>query len=233
MNSRSKLILRGLLLLILAAGAVMIVANQKAISQAKQENQILINEKAEAQRLLAENKEIPRLREELQGIEKLQQENKDLPKLRNEVRQLHRETEELEKLRNENQRLLAQQKVGSVAPVPAALPEGYIAKAFLVDAGLSSPEATVQTFFCAMRQGNVKRFFQCMNDEHAKQVKTEEEEQMRQDMLKKMKNFPGYAIAEKSVLAEDEVEVGVKSSSEGESMKFRLKKIKGEWKIKN
>jgi hypothetical protein len=231
MNSRSKLILRGVFLLMLVSGVVMVVANQKAISQARRENQALRNEKAEAQRLLAENKEIPRLREEMQGIEKLQQENKELPKLRNEVRQLHREAEELERLRNENQRLLTQQKAGSGARAPAALPEGFISKAGLVDVGLGSPEATVQTMFCAMCQGNVKRMMQCISNGE-KQLQGKSEDQMiHQEMMNQMKHFRGFAISEKKMLSDDEVEVGIKSSRAGEPMKLHLKRIGGEWKL--
>jgi predicted RNase H-like nuclease (RuvC/YqgF family) len=231
MNARFKPSVKWVLIAIIVVGAVTVVVTQRAVSRVAQQNQVLKNELAETQRLLAENREIPRLRAEVEGVEKLRRENQELPRLRNEVRQLHRETEELEKLRNENQQLLARQKSGSTSPVSAALLEGFISKAALADAGLGSPEATVQTFFCAICQGNFKRVGECSIHDRLAQLKGANEESMRADMSKKMQNFPGFAISEKTIIAEDEVEIGIKSSVAGEPVKFRLKRIGSEWKL--
>jgi hypothetical protein len=60
----------------------------------------------------------------------------------------------------ENQLLLDQQKLAT-GQLGASLSPGAIPKAALVDSGLGSPEATVQTFFWAMCSGNLERLAQC------------------------------------------------------------------------
>jgi len=95
------------------------------------------------------------VRQESEEAEKLGRENQALPKLRNEVRQLRRQVEEMEQVRAENGRLLTQMAAGNKAADPAAMPADFIARSALVDVGLGTPEAAVQTIFLAMCQGNM------------------------------------------------------------------------------
>ena len=48
-------------------------------------------------------------------------------------------------------------------PAPAT-PAGFVAREALADLGLESPEAAVQTFFRALRDGDVQRMHDCTGD---------------------------------------------------------------------
>src|SRR4051812_19363280 len=87
--------------------------------------------------------------------------NHDLLRLRNEVRLLRSQMAELDQARAENLRI---RKAMEAAQNPAAAPvkpaEGFIGKEMLADLGFDTPEAAAQTFFAALRDGNVKRMLE-------------------------------------------------------------------------
>ncbi|EEF60847.1 hypothetical protein [Pedosphaera parvula] len=205
--------------------------NRHAISQAREEHTFLVNENQEAQRLVEENKSIPQLREQVAGVDVLRKENAELPGLRNEARQLRRKVEELDKLKSENQRLLATPKQTGNAKAGAPMPEGFISRAALVDAGMSTPEATVQTFFWALTHENAERGMQCFLLLHpGSSPSAAEQEEFRRAM--RDQRFPGFAIAEKKVMNDNEVELGVQSTAGGVVQKMVLKRSEtGEWKL--
>jgi TolA-binding protein len=230
MNLRTKFFLRVLLVLLLAAGITNAVFNQKAISQAKQENQRLVNDATESQRLETENKQLSQTGHQPEDIKELKQENTELPKLRNEVRQLRRQTEELEYLRGENKRLLMEQK-GDGKPAIATTHEKFIPKAALIDAGLATPEATLQTMVWAQSQGNIKRLFECSTRGAELMPQGEEAKLMGQKLLSGMKMFPGFRIAEKKVVSDNEIIMGFQMSTTGSIMRIPLKRVGTEWRL--
>lgn len=231
MSCRIKITFRLVLALLLVAGIATAIINQKAISQAKQENQKLVVVAKESQGLATENGQLSLTSSKPGDIEGLRQENSELPKLRNEVRQLRRQTEDLEKLREEHKRLLAQQNSIAEKPMTAALPAGFISKAALTDAGQATPEAAVQTMFWAMCQGDVKRIMQCALGAPSREPRAEEAEEIRQDMKREMEKFPGFAIAEKKMVSENEAKIGIQSSANGSVMQFTVERKDGVWKL--
>ncbi len=221
------------LALVVAVGTMLAVARQNAIGRLRAENESLLSQKQEAGRLAKENEGIGRLRAQVEGMEKIREENKDLPRLRNEVRQMRRGADELAKLRAENQRLLEQAKNSAVPAAPAGLPDGFIPKAALVDAGLGSPEATVQTFFSAACRGDVHRMSQCTVADPGTEPRGADAERMRQDMMNELSAFPGFAIAGKKTISPSEVELELKTQTDGAALPMKLKLVGAEWKMEN
>src|SRR5437879_1729117 len=144
---------------LLAAAGCGALLQRSALSNVRQENDKLSGESDEVRRLARENAEIERLSAENQEIEKLRLETRDLHKLRNEVHQLRERKPELERLRAENQRLHAATQQRS--PSSAAAPASLVPKETLSDAGFGSPEATLQTFLWAVREGNLEKMRRC------------------------------------------------------------------------
>jgi TolA-binding protein len=215
----------------LVGAVVVVVLNQNAISRLRLENQTLLAERQEAESLRLENQDIPRLRQESQEAEKLRQDNQELPKLRNDVRQLRRQKEELERLRAENNRLRSSQATaGSQA---ASMPPDFIPKSALGDAGLGSPEATVQTFFWAMCQGNLDRLTQCMlaGRTALNPGRQQDLESKRRQIVEGMSSFAGFRIAERQDISEDEVVLSLQSAVGGTVMPMKLKRVRTEWKL--
>jgi len=89
---------------------------------------------------------------------------RDLPRLRNQVRVLREQSRALPKLQAENDSLQTRlTQVNAAPPIAEPTPEnGFLMKEAWVYAGFNSPEATVQSFFCALRDGNVANVMACL-----------------------------------------------------------------------
>jgi len=216
----------GILLLAGALGGVFVESS--ALSNAREENQKLLGERDEVQRLARENAGINRLRSENAEIETLRAETRDLHKLRNEVRQLRERKPEFDKLRAENDRLRAAAVTVSRASTTAAERPPWITKEALSDAGWGSPEATLHTFFWAMREGNLEKIRSCFPPETP-------DGQLPGGGEVSMASFKGIRVVAKKVVSANEVKLGIQSFSEGEAapqaMALRLKRVGNEWKI--
>jgi len=233
MKPPSRLLMRSLLVLLAAACVAAIVLNQSAIARLGLDKQSLLAESQEAQRLARENQDLDRLRQINQEGDALRQENKDLPKLRNEIRQLRLQLADLERLRAENRRLLAQPKSSTANPAAQiALPADYISKTALADVGMDTPEAAVQTFYWAMFRADVNRLVKCFERQPQVDPNSQVAEGMRQDILKELKGFPGYRIAEKKEVSPNEVILGLQSTVGGQVMPMTLIHIDNEWRIR-
>jgi hypothetical protein len=151
--------------LITIALAVCVLAaftwQRKALSQLRQQNETLLQTKEEAARLALENEDLPKLRAANTSLS-TGGDSSDLLRLRNEVRQLRAHRPELDRLRAENERLAAEINSGITAPQKLSEMEGFVAKESWSNAGFDTPEATVQTFFWAIREGDVARMAECM-----------------------------------------------------------------------
>ena len=230
-----KIILRWLAVLLMAGVVAVAGWKQNAIATARAEHSALMGESEEARRLAEQNKEIERLRGESEELKKLREENKDLPKLRNEVRQLRRQAEELTKLRGENERLRSQQVVApEYHDCPPPVPPDFIARDALVDAGLGSPEATVQTYFWAMCQGNIRRSWDCLSaGDVLAPGGAEWERGQQREMANHMKNFKGFLIAGRQDISPDEVELTLQSKIGGTTIPMKFKRMDDGWKLEN
>jgi hypothetical protein len=220
----------------LAVAAIVSVVQWNSAANLRRENQDLANANREAAHLTRENGQIPRLRAENAEIERLRAETRDLLRLRNEVRQLRDQKPELEKLRAENQRLAGQIKSNSGARQKLADLPDFVSKETWSEAGLATPEATVRTFFSAMRDGNLKRVFECFaNGEKIAadlvDPNTGKPDEQKLEGMKRMMAIKGFRIAERKELAEDRIVLGLQVVTGGEIMPLPLRRIGQEWKL--
>ena len=134
---------------------------RKTLAQIHQQNETLLQAKEEAARLALENEELPKLRAASSGSQ-ASDISTDLLRLRNEVRQLRAQQPEVDHLRAENGRLDSEINSGITAPQKLSELEGFVAKESWSNAGFETPEAALQTFFWAIREGDLARIAECM-----------------------------------------------------------------------
>ena len=175
----------------------------------------------------------------IEEIETLQTANADLPKLRNEVRKLREEKRELERLQTENERLAASLKA---APKPSAPPlseaEGFVLKQTWSRAGFATPEATVQTFFWAIANGDITALAECVTGDARKSMEKEMQRSIAEgksieDQFEPLAKMQGFRIAEKKQLSENKMEISIQAAAGGRAMPMRLQLENGEWKLAN
>jgi len=217
---------------LLLAGAVAgAFLERNALSKVRADNRQLREQSAEAQRLARENATLDHLRDENQEIQMLRNQTAELHKLRNEVRQLREQKPELDKVRAENRRL----RVGAGAPggpaAGASKAGPLVAKEMLADAGLGSPEAAIQTFFWAAREGNAQRFRACFAD----QIRDESDETILNNTTHMMDKLKAFQIVAKKAVSADEIKLGIRittpDASTPEEMALPFKRVGSEWKL--
>jgi hypothetical protein len=161
-------------------------------------------------------------------LDRLRQETQDLLKLRNQVRQLRSQSSALAQARAENARL--RQMAQNTTPAEHTnlpVPEGFIARETLADAGLGTPEATVQSFFRAMRDGDVARFVQCAS---AKFRRDGSLDQMSSEKLQEA-TFKDFKIVDRNDLSPDKVVLSLRSSTGTPVMHITLRRFGNEWLV--
>jgi len=227
--------LKWTILALAALGLSSVLLRQKALSTVRAENQRLTTATEEVRRLASENASIARIRAENQELQTLRAETRDLHKLRNEVRQLREQAKGLPGVRAENERLRASvsRSATKSAPTPDSTPS--ITLNTLSFAGYGSPEATLQSFFWAMKQGNVDALMRCFTEEARKEMGEEFAEDMQRGMQDMLKRFKGLRIAARKVVSENEIQLGVQLSMEGDDapddQAIRFKLVGGEWRL--
>lgn len=222
---------------LLAVAIAAVLVQKNAISSLRAENQNLHQRAQQATQLAGENERIAGLRVENQEVELLITANRDLPKLRNEVRQLREQRPEIDRLRRENQRLAASLATGTPPPASLANVEGYVPnEKWTYDLG--TPEATIQTWFLAMREGNWQQFngalSPAMQKQFERQFRNMTDEQRSAELKERpgrIARIPGYQIAAREEIAEDLVVLGIRAALNGEVMKIQLRRYGNEWKI--
>jgi len=222
---------------LLAAAVCGALVQRSALSNVRQENDKLSGESEEIRRLARENAEIERLRAENAEIEKLRLETRDLHKLRNEVHQLRQSKPDFEKLRAVHERLqpLRADAKGFAA---GAQPADRITKetlSALAGPDFTSPEATVRTYFQAIRTGNWNEFRNCFSPEIRQAMDAQGEEQFRESARQMGARFQSARIAAKRVVSADKVELGLEVVLEEDAPSSKLtvpiKRIGSEWKM--
>lgn len=214
--------------LLIAGVAAGVFLQHNTLAKARRANGELRAESQEAQQLARENAEIERLRAEFQEIEKLRNETREIHKLRNEVRRLREQKPEWDKLRAENQRLRT--RAGPVGQPSSRAPESasLITNEFLSDAGLGSPEATLRTFFWAMREGNLEKMRNCFSPDTPGELIPGGTGPM-------MPGFKSFRVVAKQVVSADLVKLGIQISTDGENspseLALPLRRVRGEWKV--
>jgi len=174
-----------------------------------------------------------------QEISALREQAKELPKLRNEASQRRPVRSELAVVRAENARLLEAKQTGG--KIPRESPAGFVSRDSLVFVGRATPEAALQSFFWALREGNMRAAMQSMpadNDELVQleqmppQERTKIEEQFKASgEVQMMQRFDDFAVASREEISDDEVVLYVRSSVATNTFPHALKRFGSEWKI--
>jgi hypothetical protein len=157
----------------------------------------------------------------------------ELLRLRNEVRQLRERTSTLAQARAENDRLKREISLQTNPPVPL---DQFTAKEALVDAGLSSPSAAIQSFFRAMRDGDMPRLMQCvtphfLDRQGLSKIIPEELQAYGERLREPMQDFRDFRVVDQRQVSPDEALVRLQSSRSKSPAEMRLKRINEEWKV--
>lgn len=207
---------------------------QTSLSRLRAENQQLLDQSKEAQRLTRQNADVERLRQENAEAQRLRYDTAELHRLRNEVRQLRQRKPDLDAIQVENRRLRAAPgpATGSTAPAPDA---PLVAREALGDAGLTSPEAAMQTFFWAIRERNAQRIRACFSDEGASKLRDQSDQEILEGAGHMMDTFKGFQIVARKAVSADEVKLGIRITAEGatppQEMALGFKRVGNEWKL--
>ena len=174
-----------------------------------------------------------------QEVEGLRAQTRDLAKLRNEVSQLRARQNELADARAENAQLLDAKRTG--AKLPREAPPGFISKEQLRNAGFETPENAVQTFFWAMREGELAVMLQGLvpeNEERKQLDRMPPEKRMEfeklfraKDSREAMDHFNDFAVRGKEVISDDDVVLYIGSSLSTNTAKVKLARTAGEWRL--
>lgn len=225
------------LLLAASSASIAVLLQSRTLSETRQQNATLRSESVAAQT------ESPQDAFDPQELARLREETRDLLKLRNAVRQLRSHASELSRARAENARL---KQMALAAPSNPAtnspVSEGFVPRDALVESGLVTPESAVQTYFRAMRDGDVARFIQCMSPKFRQREKLNEmppekftfyNEQLKEELTELMNRFTNFKIVERKDLSPDKVVLGVQSSVGPSVMRLTLVRVGNEWFIEN
>lgn len=163
---------------------------------------------------------------------------RDLPRLRNEVRELRAQKQELPGLRSENQELLVRldkAKIDREVAEPTK-EAGFIMNNTWTYAGFGSPEAALQSFFCALRDSNIVNLISCITPDSAQHMGLIVEGRISDRFADRMQfwsmgQIKGYRIAGVEPRADDRVKVKMQAAINGESAEFSVRRIGQDWKI--
>ena len=225
--------LLSLLVVALAIGAFSGMRHIKALQARSAAIEV---QKAEVARLNAENIHIDKLLKENEEATQLREESRDLHKLRNEVRQLREQVNQLPGLREENQKLktrLSASSNGGSSLSQASVSSLVFSQ--MENVGQATPEATVQSWFWAIREVDRDALIQFSLPKAVEQqgfLKSQEPlERMAKEMSAKVVSI---RIPSKKQISEKEVQIAVIFDTEDgteSGLAFTLKKIGRDWKV--
>jgi hypothetical protein len=231
MKTSKRTTFGALFALTLATGATILYLRQNTIAGLRAENQAVTISSQEAARLARENGMIARLREEDIEAQKLREENKDVLKLRNDAGQLREELAALSKPLASLATPEPQPASPEVASNLRLIQQNYFTKDTLSDQGFNIPRATIQTYYWAMREGDVKKAMECLTPSAQASWQSQSEDLLRQQMLETMRSFTGYNITGRTVPSPGEIILSIQLNGTGETQQMHFKLIDGQWKI--
>lgn len=224
-------------LLVAAVGAVWV--QRTSIAALREKNIELRQQAADAESAPRENRGAPQPVND-QEIQSLTEATRELPRLRNEVRQLRQQKPEVDQLRAENGQLAAALKT---APKTTARrmseAEGFVLREKWTHAGFATPEATVQTFFWALANKDLRAWAQCMSGKDAQKMEQEIREsadggaKRMEAKFADVANIQGFRISERKQIAADKVELGLQAATGGQMLLMHLQLVDGEWRLSN
>jgi hypothetical protein len=218
------------------AGMLLAGLQHQQMGRLRAENGTLQQASAEADRLKADlAKSTNDETQDAEEMERLREANHDLLKLRNEVNQLRDAKSVFEKVSAENKRLAAQAKnVPGPDTATATMQPIVVRMADLYDHGLATPEATVQTFYWAQRDGNREALARCM-----KPIDQQIYNNLNQVWFQRsIKRILSFEIVARREVDKTTVQLGVQTHyvdnpQDGRKLAITLVFQDYEWRVKN
>ncbi|MDB6122206.1 MAG: polymerase, sigma-24 subunit, subfamily [Pedosphaera sp.] len=139
--------------LVVAAVTIPLLQNQ-SLAHLRQENLALRQQSKDAAQLRAENERLAKVKADAEELERLRRKTADLARLRGEVTSLRRANQEL-----------IQAQLAKSRSRENRTPSAFIPGAQLADAGLATPEASLQTLLWAAVNGKKERVEQAIDKE--------------------------------------------------------------------
>lgn len=220
----------------------LIALQHQQLGQLRAENRNLQQASAEAEQLKADLAKSTGAEADAEDeITRLRDENRDLLKLRNQVYQLREATAQFEPVRAENVRLQSLARNSPNGDVKQNVFQPIVIQIQnLSYQGLGTPEAAVQTFLWAERDGNADALSNCILPERWSRIVNvyggvaSIADNMRQ--RQKMDNGISIEIVARRELDPNTVQVGVQFRSSRKSdwekkLAFTLRLRDGEWKL--
>jgi len=227
---------KGVLAVALLAGISSVLFWERGESaRLGRQNESLRAEKKEADRLAAENRELPKFRAAT-TTPGSRDDIAELLRLRNEVHQVRAQKQDVDRLRAENQRLADDLQSGKITPRKLSDLDGYVGRESWANAGLATPEASVQTFVWSLSTSNIEQFLHCVTPEVARQFERERREEPGRfyenfSGLNLFRNVTGFRVAERKTLAEDKVQIGIQVVANGHVLPLPVRRVGDEWKL--
>lgn len=182
---------RFIAVMLMGCALAAIVWQRSVVAGLRSQNEALRPAQEEAARLALENSELPKLRAMAANQPPSDGAGPELLRLRNEVRPLRAQQSELDRLRAENGRLAAEISSGIASRQELSGMEGFVAKESWSNAGFDMPEAALQTFFWAIREGDLARMAECMPPKERQYLLRLTEQGNEQEREKTLSEFQG------------------------------------------
>lgn len=219
----------------LMASVLAFFFQRRALNEVHIERQRSRADAEAAVRLARENREIEKLRQENREIDGLRVANRDLYKLRNEVHLLRDQVKEWAGVRAENERLRVVEGRRASNGAPSAEARPWLTADQLNFAGYATPEATLQTLFWAVKQGDVESIKKCFTPETQKKMAEQPADELRGEIERMSKRFQGIRVAARKVVSGGEIHLGaqinVADRETPDEAAFPFKLIGGEWRL--
>jgi hypothetical protein len=203
----------------------------------REESRFAHDQRREIERLRGENKEMTKLRRDNRELELLRAENVELVDLRGKMLSLQNlvstQRVQLERLRGEVAVTSTNKSTNLTETAAASTDDEYIAREDWIDAGLGTPEATIETMFWATREGNFNRLLDTMAPEDARdfaagfQSEADVELFWRVTRRGPVGRVQGYKILHVEPVSDSQVAVYL----DGETNPLFLVQINGAWKM--
>jgi len=206
------------------------------LGELRTRNERLIALKAEADRLTIENLDLPAL--QVANLRDTGTGN-ELLRLRNQVRQLRAQQPQIDQLRAENERLAAANRSAASPRQEFSQMEGFMAKESWNNAGFATPENALQTFFWAVREGDLAMLAECVPPQarqHFIHLNEPGNEQERDRTLAEVRGLiagVGIRVVDRESTDDGKATVGIQAAAGGAIMKLQFRRFGAEWKVKD
>jgi hypothetical protein len=142
---------------------------------------------------------------------------------------------ELAAVRAENERLRGAGALRTSNGALSAEARPWLTADQLSFAGYATPEATLQTLFWAVKQGDVESTKKCFTPETQKKMTEQPADDLRGEIERMSKRFQGIRVAARKVVSGEEIHLGaqinVADRETPDEAAFTFKLIDGAWRL--